>query len=58
MTNTACNVEDVPPNPETVDFLGFTHCCSANRSGGFQILRLTIKKRMRATLLAIRGAAV
>ena len=40
--------------PETFDFLGFTHCCSANRSGGFQILRLTVKKRMRATLLAIR----
>ncbi|WP_244542136.1 reverse transcriptase domain-containing protein [Azotobacter beijerinckii] len=40
--------------PETVDFLGFTHCCSTNRSGGFQILRLTVKKRMRATLLAIR----
>ncbi|CAI9008924.1 hypothetical protein EMIT0324P_90008 [Pseudomonas chlororaphis] len=40
--------------PETFDFLGFTHCCSTNRSGGFQILRLTVKKRMRATLLAIR----
>ncbi|WP_337994107.1 reverse transcriptase domain-containing protein [Pseudomonas shahriarae] len=40
--------------PETFDFLGFTHCCSPNRSGGFQILRLTVKKRMRATLLAIR----
>lgn len=40
--------------PETFDFLGLTHCCSANRSGGFQILRLTVKKRMRATLLAIR----
>ena len=40
--------------PETFDFVGFTHCCSANRSGGFQILRLTVKKRMRATLLAIR----
>ena len=40
--------------PETFDFLGFTHCCSTNRSGGFQVLRLTDKKRMRATLLAIR----
>lgn len=40
--------------PERFDFLGFTHCCSSNRSGGFQILRLTLKKRMRATLLAIR----
>lgn len=40
--------------PETFDFLGFTHCCSTNRNGGFQMLRLTVKKRMRATLLAIR----
>ena len=40
--------------PETFDFLGFTHCCSTNRIGGFQILRLTVKKRMRATLLVIR----
>ncbi|PZR47046.1 MAG: RNA-directed DNA polymerase, partial [Ectopseudomonas oleovorans] len=22
--------------PEAFDFLGFTHCCSTNRSGGFQ----------------------
>jgi hypothetical protein len=42
--------------PETFDFLGFTHCCSTNRSGGFQILRLTVKKRMRATLQSIRIA--
>lgn len=42
--------------PEMFDFLGFTHCCSTNRSGGFQILRLTVKKRMRATLQAIREA--
>lgn len=40
--------------PETFDFLGFTHCCSTNRNGGFQILRLTVKKRMRATLPVIR----
>jgi len=40
--------------PQVFDFLGFTHCCSTNRNGGFQILRLTVKKRMRATLLAIR----
>lgn len=40
--------------PETFDFLGFTHCCSKTRQGGFKILRLTIKKRMRATLAAIR----
>ena len=41
--------------PETFDFLGFTHCCSKTRKGGFLILRLTVKKRMRATLKAIRA---
>lgn len=40
--------------PETFDFLGFTHCCSKTRQGGYKILRLTIKKRLRATLAAIR----
>ena len=40
--------------PETFDFLGFTHCCSTARQGFFKILRLTMKKRMRATLAAIR----
>lgn len=40
--------------PETFDFLGFAHCCSVSRRGDFQVLRLTVKKRMRATLLAIR----
>ena len=39
--------------PETFDFLGFTHCCGQSRSGFF-IVRLTIKKRMRASLAAIR----
>ncbi len=42
--------------PETFDFLGFTHCCSKTRQGRFKILRLTIKKRLRATLVAIREA--
>jgi len=41
--------------PETFDFLGFTNCCSVSRRGDFQVLRLTVKKRMRATLLAIRS---
>lgn len=40
--------------PETFDFLGFTHCCG-QYSGGFKLVRLTIKKRMRATLAAIRA---
>lgn len=38
---------------ETFDFLGFTHCCG-RYSGGFKIVRLTIKKRMRATLAVLR----
>jgi len=42
--------------PETFDFLGFTHCCSQTRGGWFTILRLTVKKRMRATLVKIREA--
>ncbi|WP_274866244.1 reverse transcriptase domain-containing protein [Sinorhizobium meliloti] len=42
--------------PETFDSLGFTHCCGRRRNdGGFKIVRLTIKKRMRTTLEAIRG---
>lgn len=39
--------------PETFDFLGFTHCCGQHIRG-FKIVRLTIKKRMRATLATIR----
>jgi RNA-directed DNA polymerase len=41
--------------PETFDFLGFTHICSKTRKGEFKLLRLTIKKRMRTTLSAIRA---
>jgi group II intron reverse transcriptase/maturase len=41
--------------PETFDFLGFTHCCSRTRQGWFFILRMTVKKRMRATLKSIRA---
>ena len=40
--------------PETFDFMGFTHCCSKTRKGRFKLLRLTVKKRIRATLKAIR----
>ncbi len=40
--------------PETFDFLGFTHCCGKDRQGHFQVIRLTVKKRMRATLAALR----
>jgi group II intron reverse transcriptase/maturase len=40
--------------PEAFDFLGFTHCCGINLQGKFQVVRVTAKKRMRATLTAIR----
>jgi group II intron reverse transcriptase/maturase len=40
--------------PETFDFLGFTHICGKTRNGRFALLRLTVKKRMRASLAAIR----
>jgi group II intron reverse transcriptase/maturase len=41
--------------PETFDFLGFTHVCGKTRKGRFALRRLTVKKRMRATLAAIRA---
>lgn len=42
--------------PETFDFLGFTHFCTQSRkNGAFVIGRKTIKKRMRATLLAVKN---
>jgi RNA-directed DNA polymerase len=42
--------------PETFDFLGFTHFCTQSRkNGAFVIGRQTIKKRMRATLLAVKN---
>ena len=40
--------------PETFDFLGFTHCCGRDRKGCYQVVRLTVKKRIRATLATIR----
>lgn len=40
--------------PDTFDFLGFTHCCGTTRQGGFRVLRLTVKERMRKTLSALR----
>jgi len=39
--------------PETFDFLGFTHCCSATRRGKFVVLRLTSGKKMRAKVRAV-----
>ena len=41
--------------PETFDFLGFTHICGTRRkTRSFIVRRLTVAKRMRATLKAIR----
>ena len=40
--------------PETFDFLGFTHICGKTRSGGFQVKRTTIAKRMRAKLKEVK----
>jgi len=41
--------------PETFDFLGFTHQCAQTRSRGwFTVKRISIAKRMRATLAAIK----
>jgi hypothetical protein len=41
--------------PETFDFLGFTHACGRARNGGFQVVRLTMKKRFRAKLRALKA---
>jgi group II intron reverse transcriptase/maturase len=42
--------------PETFDFLGFTHICSKTRlTKKFKLLRVTIKKRMRAKLQDLKG---
>jgi RNA-directed DNA polymerase len=40
--------------PETFDFLGFTHICAKDRGGRFKLKRVTIKKRMRAKLSAVK----
>jgi group II intron reverse transcriptase/maturase len=40
--------------PETFDFLGFTHCSGKTRKGAFKVVRLTIAKRMRAALQKIK----
>ena len=43
--------------PETFDFLGFTHICAKRRgNGSFIMRRLTVAKRMAATLKALRSS--
>ena len=41
-------------NPESFDFLGFTHRCGRTRRGGFTVNRTTVAKRMRTTLTEIK----
>ena len=43
-----------PGKPETFDFLGFTHICGKTRQGRFWLRRITISKRMRAKLKAVK----
>ena len=42
--------------PETFDFLGFTHVCGKTRKGRFALVRLTMRKRLRAKLREIEMA--
>lgn len=41
--------------PETFDFLGFTHACGRTRKGNYQIARITMKKRFRAKIKALKA---
>lgn len=40
--------------PETFDFLGFTHMCGQTRKGRFQVVRQTMRKRLRGKLLEVK----
>lgn len=42
--------------PETFDFLGFTHACGETRKGRFALMRLTMRKRLRAKLREVKEA--
>jgi hypothetical protein len=42
--------------PETFDFLGFTHVCGKTRKGRFALVRLTMRKRLRAKLREVKEA--
>jgi group II intron reverse transcriptase/maturase len=41
--------------PQTFDFLGFTHICARSKTGRFWLKRITVKKRMRAKLKAVKA---
>lgn len=40
--------------PETFDFLGFTHICSATRAGRFCVLRISRRKKVQAKLKELK----
>ena len=40
--------------PETFDFLGFTHICGKTSGGAFQVVRRTMRKRLRNKLRAVK----
>ena len=42
-------------NPETFNFLGFTHICAKTRGGKFTVLRKTMRKRRQAKLKEVYG---
>ena len=46
---------DKKSKPKTLDFLGFTHYCTANRNGKFQVLRKTVKSRLRQNLAELKA---
>ncbi len=45
----------LPGNPETFNFLGFTHLCSTTRQGWFCVRRKTQRTKMQAKLTEIAG---
>ncbi len=40
--------------PETFDFLGFTHICGTTRKGRYQVVRKTMRKRLRGKLKELK----
>jgi group II intron reverse transcriptase/maturase len=41
--------------PETFDFLGFTHICGKTSRGAFQVIRRTMRRRLRNKLRAVKA---
>ena len=41
--------------PETFDFLGFTHSCAKTSRGAFQVVRRTMRKRLRTKLRDVKA---